>query len=170
MNLAVGCGSQRKGDPGWMTLDANPESGADFICELPPFPEAVTRQLWNTVEMIHVLEHFYVWDAKGILKNIYELLSPSGVLVLEQPNLEFCARVLLGQAKCPGRFDPEQCSMWGFYGDPNHRDPHMIHRWGYTPDSLRQLLVECGFDGEGITQRRAKHHLRRRDFRLEVTK
>jgi cephalosporin hydroxylase len=34
--------------------------------------------------------------------------------------------------------------MWVFYGDPAWKDPLMIHRWGYTPESLKQLLGEVG--------------------------
>ena len=37
--------------------------------------------------------------------------------------------------------------MWVFYGDPQWQDPYMVHRWGYTPQSLRALL-----EGVGLTQ------------------
>jgi hypothetical protein len=55
--------------------------------------------------------------------------------------------------------------MWVFYGDPKWKDPLMIHRWGYTPDSLKELLTEVGL--ADVRQEPAQFKLREpRDMRV----
>ena len=55
--------------------------------------------------------------------------------------------------------------MWVFYGDPSWRDPLMVHRWGYTPQSLTALMAEAGL--VNIRQEPARFKLREpRDMRI----
>ena len=154
--------------PGWVTLDANPNVGADIVATLPDFPTEVKNIEWESMELIHGIEHFYFWEAQTLLKNIYEILAPSGTLVLEQPNLEYAARVFCGLEEPPGGFD--QFCMWPIYGDPRHKDPLYSHLWGWTKKSLTEELVRAGFDSKLIVEQRPQHHFPVRDFRVVVTK
>lgn len=62
-----------------------------------------------------------------------------------------------------------QRSMWVLYGDPQWRDPLMIHRWGYSPASLVKLLVGAGF--VDVHMDRARFKMREpRDMRVVATK
>jgi len=55
--------------------------------------------------------------------------------------------------------------MWVFYGDPRWRDPLMVHRWGYTPRSLAQVMGEAGLTT--LRQEPAQFKLREpRDMRM----
>ena len=55
--------------------------------------------------------------------------------------------------------------MWVFYGDPAWKDPLMIHRWGYTPESLMDLLRSTGLTE--VRQEAAQFKLREpRDMRI----
>jgi len=160
--LAIGSGGKKVG---WFCIDANPKSGADLICMIPPLPEEVTNKKWDRIEMIHVIEHFYLWEAKQLLTSIRNILSEGGYLYMEQPNIKYCAEVLLGKLP-PNTHHKGQFDMWGFYGDPNHKDPLMCHKWGYTPGSMTELLVECGFGRTEKTE--VIGHSKVRDFALKA--
>lgn len=167
--LSLCSGRSRK--PGWKTLDANPRSGADFIATLPDFPEEVHEVKWDEIELIHGIEHFGLWEAKVLLPIIRELLASGGVLVLEQPNIEYAAKVLLGLIPNPNehkRGPLDQFHMWPLYGDPSHKTKLYSHYWGYTPLTLQRLLMECGFEQSNIIEKRAKSHFPVRDFRIEA--
>jgi hypothetical protein len=154
---------------GWTTLDASPSSGADHVATIPPLPYAVRSRCWTIIQAIHFVEHLCPWDAETLLRQCYACLEPGGVLVLEQPDIRYAARVLLGEITPPpgevGQFD-----MWPLYGDPTHRDPLMMHRWGYSPDTLADLLVQAGFERERISVKPARFHVPVRDFRMEGLK
>lgn len=163
--LMIGAGRTRR--PGWTTIDADSKSGADIIATVPPLPESVTNRQWRKVEMIHFLEHLYLWDAKRLLREIHSVLASGGKLVIEVPNIRYAARVLCGLEK-PPRGAAGQFDMWPLYGDPSHRNPLFGHRWGYTPESLTNELVAAGFEREQIRVLRARHHFPGRDFRVEA--
>jgi hypothetical protein len=58
--------------------------------------------------------------------------------------------------------------MWALYGDPNQKNPLHMHKWGYTPVTLHQLLKAAGFV---IIQREVPEtHVASRDFRMTAIK
>lgn len=152
---------------GWTTVDANSDNRADFTAAIPPLPLSVRDQQWDVIMAIHFIEHLPPWDAFALLKECRECLASDGVLILEQPNILQCAKVLLGLEAAPGGA-PGQFDLWGFYGDPTHHDVWMLHRWGYTPLSLVRLLMEVGFARDQIEVLPAMFHQPTRDFRVEA--
>lgn len=163
--LLIGSGSWHW--EGWTTVDANPRSRADYVATLPPLPVAICACRWTVIQAIHFVEHLCPWEAETLLRQCYECLEPGGVLVLEQPDICYAARVLLGEVAPPGG-EPGQFDMWPLYGDPTHRDALMMHRWGYSPATLTDLLVQVGFRREDIAVRPAQFHVPVRDFRVEA--
>jgi len=163
--LMIGAGRMRR--KGWLTLDADPESGADIIATVPPLPDEARAVQWDEIEMIHVIEHFYLWEARQLLREIREVLAVGGRLVIEAPNIAYAARVLCGLVKPPrgakGKYD-----MWALYGDPRRSNPLYGHRWGYSPESMQAELIDAGFAAEAIEVKPAQHHKPVRDFRVEA--
>jgi hypothetical protein len=165
VKLSIGCGAQRR--PDWITLDADPKVYPDYLADVPPLPDEIRAMQWEEVEMIHFIEHLFPWDAAELLRQVHECLIPGGRLVLEQPDIRFAAGVLAGLIPpLPGTV-AGQCGMWAFYGDPTHKNPLFGHRWGYTPDTLSEVLVKAGFNPENISVLPALYHLPGRDFRIE---
>lgn len=162
--LAIG---ERRRRSGWTTLDGSGKP--DILATVPPLPEQVTAQLWDEIEMIHVIEHFPLWEARDILLSCWQILKPGGKLVLEQPNIEYAAKVLLGQERKP-RGHKDQFDMWPLYGDPSHKDRSYCHCWGYTPKTLTDELLRVGFNPDAISTLRARSHFPVRDFRIEAVR
>jgi predicted SAM-dependent methyltransferase len=157
-------GQRGKGHSGWLNLDSHPS--ADIVATLPPLPTTVTSAKWELIEAIHVWEHFYLWEARSLAREVHASLTVGGQLVLECPNLEVACRSFLGEYK-----DSNQYHMHVFYGDPSKQDASYGHRWGYTPETLADQLVEYGgFRYDAILIERAKHHVPDRDFRIVATR
>jgi predicted SAM-dependent methyltransferase len=163
--LLLCAGGHRK--EGFATLDGSVEFGPDYVrvlpCVLPDAP-------WDEIWLIHGIEHFYRWEASAVLSECWRALKPGGRLVLEQPNLEMAARALLGLCE---KWTPEQADsdMRAIYGHPEYRSAAMVHKWGWTPESLREALEDVG-DGAWAEIRKApvETHVPIRDFRLEAVK
>src|SRR5665213_1677681 len=135
--------------PGWKTLDSR--GGVDFLCRIPPLPEAVRRDSWDEIELIHGIGQLYPWEAETLLRDIRDVLRPGALLVLEQPNFD----IICGS----------KSEAW-IYGDPKPRDPLRMVKWGYSPYSLTRLLAFCGFTR--IETQPAQHLVPARDFRIEA--
>ena len=166
-NLLLCCGPTRPA--GFVRLDSNPKHEPDILASIPPLPPAA-RGPWDQVELIHGIEHFLMWRVDELLQEIHDVLKPGGVLILEQPNLEAAARVLLG-------LDPPQyrgvleSAMWPIYGDPAHEDEGYLHRWGWTPTTLVSRLRDVApWSSVSVLPQQYHAYAKGRDFRVEAVK
>ena len=164
--LLLGAGEWHWAD--WVTIEANPKMTPTIVADIPPLPPRVLSEKWDVILGVHVIEHIYPWVVPELLFECFSILAPGGTLILEQPNLDFVTEVMAGHIELPPGSNYDQFTMWPLYGDPTHRDPYMMHRWGYTPATLTSLLVANGFSHDKIKLKPAEYHIPLRDFRLEA--
>ena len=166
LRLNLGCGDKILG--GYVNVDVV-ESRAgmrpDVICDLhdlAPFADATADEVLS----VHVVEHFWRWEVADVLREWVRVLKPGGKMIVECPNiLSACRTFLEDPAEFSKQDQSGQRTMWVFYGDPKWKDPLMIHRWGYTPESLQALLAEVGL--KEVRQEPAQFKLREpRDMRV----
>jgi SAM-dependent methyltransferase len=166
LRLNLGCGDKIL--PGYVNVDVV-ESRAgmrpDVICDLHDLAPFAANSV-DEILSVHVVEHFWRWEVRDILREWTRVLKPGGRMILECPNLLSACGTFLQD---PDQFSREdqngQRTMWVFYGDPAWKDPLMIHRWGYTPESLKRLLGEVGL--ADVRQEPAQFKLREpRDMRV----
>lgn len=159
---------------GWVCVDANPAYEPDYVYTMPPLPDM--GQKWHEICAIHFIEHLYKEDAKLLISQIYDALMSGGKLILEQANLDYVCRVVLGEIAPPVARYPwmdgnaDWFGMYQLYPQPHllHGNDLNRHRYMYTPKTLTDLVVECGFNQVEI--KTAVSHVRERDFRLEAIK
>jgi SAM-dependent methyltransferase len=166
VRLNLGCGD--KIIPGYINVDvadARNEQVPDVVCDIRQLT-VFSSDTADEILSVHVIEHFWRWEAPGVLKEWVRVLRPGGRMIIECPNLISACRDFLEDPDRSSGPGPEgQRTMWVFYGDPAWRDPLMIHRWGYTPDSLGRLMAEAGL--VNIRQEPAQFKLREpRDMRV----
>jgi hypothetical protein len=156
--LNVGCGKYRL--DGYIGVDAVERAGADIVAKADSIP--LPTGSCQEIMAIHLWEHFYLWEAEDVLREWSRLLVSRGRLVLELPDLvKCCENVLSGRMR--GGKDPDQLGMWGLYGDPRTKDPFMMHRWAWSPKTLRAFLEARGYGD--ITEEIPQWHPAGRDHR-----
>lgn len=138
--LNIGCGGRRI--EGYLGVDAVKRPAADIVAPAHKIPLG-TGSI-DEIIAVHVWEHFYLWECSKVLREWTRLLKPGGLLVLEMPNLIKCCENILNPKPEAGKHK-DQISYWGLFGDPRDEDPFMTHRWGWTPQSLRDYLVAFGY-------------------------
>lgn len=166
LKLNLGCGDKIL--PDHVNVDVVQSRAGfkpDVLCDLRrlrPFKDASVDEILS----VHVVEHFWRWDIRDTLLEWKRVLKGGSKIVLECPNLEAACRAFLEDPiKSSAENMDGQRTMWAFYGDPQWRDPYMVHRWGYTPESLKALLLECGY--RNVRQEPAQYKLREpRDMRI----
>lgn len=166
VKLNLGCGDKIL--PGYVNVDVAPSRAGrkpDVLCDLQyldPFPDNAVDE----VLAVHVVEHFWRWEVVEVLREWVRVLKPGGKMILECPNIRrACEQFLTDPAKGAGPGSEGQRTMWVFYGDPAWKDPLMVHRWGYTPESLTEVMKEAGL--VNIRQEPAQFKLREpRDMRI----
>lgn len=136
---------------GWFILDADPANNPDILASIPPLPEFVLQTQWDEIEWIHGISSLYPWDALAVLKQLRHVMSPEGVLILEQPHFN--------------KLIQSERVSW-FFGDPGPRNPLIMNRWAYTSFTLGAMLQEAGFTRWQPME--AQYHVPSRDFRIEA--
>lgn len=170
VRLNLGCGDKIL--PGYVNVDvveARAGKQPDVICDLRQLT-AFESDSADEVLAVHVVEHFWRWEIEDVLREWVRVLKPGGRMVLECPNLQSACEAFLANPDAGSRPDQAgQRTMWVFYGDPQWNDPLMVHRWGYTPRSLAQLMESVGL--VSARQEPAQYKLREpRDMRVVAEK
>lgn len=163
LRLNLGCGD--KFLPGYVNVDvATRGKRPDVVCDLRQLKFATNSA--EEILSVHVIEHFWRWEVEDLLREWLRVLKPGGVMILECPNLLSACEALLADPSVASEPGPAgQRSMWVLYGDPSWKDPLMVHRWGYTPQSLSDLMSSVGL--VNVRQEPAQFKLREpRDMRI----
>lgn len=166
LRLNLGCGDKIL--PEYVNVDVVESRRGfkpDVICDLhrlTPFEDNSVDEILS----VHVVEHFWRWEVLDILREWVRVLKPGGKMVLECPNLQSACETFLANPVAHSREDQAgQRTMWVFYGDPAWKDPYMNHRWGYTVQSLGEVMMQAGL--VDVRQEPAQFKLREpRDMRV----
>jgi hypothetical protein len=161
-----GCGDKILS--GYINVDTMPSRRGlepDILTDLKDI-QGIDRCSADEILAVHVIEHFYYWEAVPLLSHWRGFLKPGGKLILECPNLLHACQTIVEHNEIACMPDQSgQMSMWPLYGDPAWKDPLMCHKWGYTPKSLAIVLAQAGF--QNIKQEPAQFKLREpRDMRI----
>ncbi len=130
--------------PGWIAVDLDDGYAGGLKNPVQPDVVADVRKLpfpddyADEARAIHIIEHFYAWEALDVVKEWVRVIKPGAQLAIECPALE----KVLKLAEVP-QINPRY-TYWALYGDPRHGRPEMAHKWCYTQLSLVKLMTQAG--------------------------
>lgn len=95
------------------------------------------------------------------------VLKPGGKLILELPCMDkvfshISVRLRKGESPSPA------FSWLAIWGDPQHKDAAMCHRWGYFKSDMVKVLTDAGF--VNVCDEQPRYHFEVRDMRVTATK
>jgi len=133
--LNLGCGKAPTAAS--LNVDITPQDGIDLVADIrylhfhdPQF---------QSILLSDVLEHLSHVEARDLLRRCYTWLRDSGEIEIFVPNLAILA-YYLSVSHYP------EALKW-LYGSDGTNNPEATayHRWGYSEESLTQLLMDYGF-------------------------
>lgn len=170
VRLDLGAGHKR--EEGWIRVDLEVSrhkvnmKGEVLAHESPLEPDIVgdlraiplPDDFADEARAIHVIEHFYPWDAGKVLKEWVRVLKPGASIAVECP----CLDKIIKLFEVPNV--PPYLTYWGLYGDPRLEDEYMMHRWCYTEIQLAKLMTKAGLTD--LRPEPPQYHQPVRDMRI----
>src|SRR3972149_11716528 len=135
----IGCGMDTPyfgPDVTVVRIDERAEVKPTIQCDIRVIPHE--SEVYDVVHARHVLEHFYSDEAPSLLKEWVRILKVGGELIINVPNLAFCAREIL-KAHDDKAYDASY-AYWQLYGLQNRREQSEIHKTGFTRHGLERLF------------------------------
>lgn len=170
MRLNLGCGERVFDGDDWLNVDLAEEGPPRVrytqldIAKALPF----AADHFDEIFSCHVIEHFWPWEITSILREWVRVLKPSGIFIVECPNVHGAA-MMICEAEKQKSPDLWAEAMKAFYGDPKDKALPQRHKWGYSPRTLGRLLEIVGLDN--IRQEPAQFKMREpRDMRIVAEK
>lgn len=103
--MKLDMGSGRAKLAGYITVDAEPKVGADILFTLGETPPRHIVERYGLAEEIrahHILEHVPPEAKVTVMRHLYDMLEPGGILDIEVPRFPHAAAVQ----------DPTHVSFW----------------------------------------------------------
>jgi SAM-dependent methyltransferase len=163
----MGCGVERL--PGYLGVDKNSDR-ADIRMDV--FELSLPENCAEEVLASHFIEHLPQHRAPEILTKWRDALKPGGRLVIETPDLDALCKEFVENQGTDKHMTA--AAIFGAFAE-NSDDPEVKekgalspHLWGYTPDTLKDLVEAVGFSNVHILPAKGQHP--GKNFRLEAIK
>ncbi len=153
IRLHIGCGSRLF--DGYLNIDGEYMQGTTGVILhdiTKPFP--IPDNSVDEILSVHVIEHIMPDKVPPMLKEWHRIIKPEGFAATEWPDLlKMCQFIV----EDPSRLYSDNRKVLkqgiaGIFGNiTRYQDVAMMHKWGYSTDSLGKLLTEAGF-GEIVVE------------------
>ncbi len=140
LKLNLGCGKTFKA--GYINVDAFDESVADRV--MMAFDLEFEDNTFTHVDCTQVLEHLGAAKSIYALAEVFRVLKPGGMLLIETPDLVSSFKTFL-----KGSEDQRSQVMNWIYGLDM---PGMSHKYGFPEELLQRMLQEAGFTSIEISR------------------
>ena len=140
LRLHLGCGPDKR--DGWVNVDVNGRFAPDLMSSADHLP-MLEDSSCAIIEACHLFEHLTLAQAKAALGEWRRLLAPGGELHLELPNLARCVELIGTEMN---GFDLGMISLFGYPPEVDEQGEPQLHKWGWTPETLRAAMLAAGFD------------------------
>lgn len=168
IKLHLGCGHLYK--DGWVNIDIDKSLKTDICSDFMSVHENFQLNSVRVVTMIHSISYLNLWEARLFFRNIYDLLVINGVLELEFPDIDKCAKVL-SNTKSTNKYIEAVRGIYAFdLNQINNQENFKSYSFGWSAWYIKLELKKAGFKEVRILRPLTHGKLNWRDTRIIAIK
>lgn len=168
LKLNLGCGYEYK--DGWVNIDLNKSVRTDICCDFINLKNHFTADSVELIYMIHSISYLNLWEANTFFLDSYKILSKGGVLEMEFPDIEKCAKLLI-DADNFENFTEAVRGVFAFDLDQiQNRESFRPYSFGWSGKYMKEVLQNIGFAKVEILEPLTHGRRSSRDTRIVATK
>jgi hypothetical protein len=167
VKLHIGCGMEHW--KGYVNIDRDASASPDIQADARDIHKFVTAGTVQEAVMIHCLNYMTLWEAREFFRNMFKLMAPGGVLVIETPDVERLLEKIRGNARRDLGEHVEGVRGFHAFGldNLNEQRPYTPNSFSWTSWHLEDELRQAGFEARTVA---AQTHCAWRDMRIEARK
>jgi len=171
IKLNIGCGNKKYDT--YINIDIDPKYEPDIITSATNLSMFCDESV-SEILAYHLIEHLTFNEVETALKEWNRVLKTGGKLILELPNLVYCAKYIVNNPDIDKRNNlKDNLILFGIFGTPKENNIEQLHKSGWTKQMLKRELELFGFkiiNFEKPTQEWRKAYDMHRDMRVIAEK
>ena len=158
VKLHLGCGPNLY--DGWINIDGDyctGQTGVTIHNLTDPYP--IPDNSVDEILTVHVIEHISRGEVSAMIKEWLRILKPNGFVATEWPDLlKLCQFIVNDPSSIYSTNNKiQKRAVAGIYGNiDRYKDISMLHKWGYSEESMCLLYQEHGYSKTIIESPRYK--------------
>lgn len=168
LKLHLGCGDVYLND--YVNIDLSSDSVADVISDFQNIYRLYPENSVSEILMVHSISYLRLWEAIDFFKECHYILKEGGQLILEFPDIEKCASVIVKSKNDYPNYIEAVRSFYAFdMGQIKNKESFYTYRFGWSSWHIEQELKNIGFKNIVYTDG-LLHNQNWRDTHVEATK
>lgn len=168
LKLHLGCGSVYLKD--YVNIDVSSDSVADIVSDLRDIYKLYPVNSVSEIFLVHSISYLRLWEGLDFFKQSFQLLKEGGSLILEFPDLEKCASLIIQSKNDYTNYIEAVRGIYAFDLDQiQNKESFHTYRFGWSAWHIEQELKNIGFKNIMCSEGELHNH-KWRDTRVEATK
>ena len=150
--LEIGPEIGKRIDSSWETLDIVPGKNIDIVADISEHLDMIKDNTYDLIYASHILEHIPWFKTVSVLKEIYRILKPKGILEIWVPDFKKIVEVYLNK-KIPDGWNmlnsEKDPYLWIngrlFAYDREGTNQNIWHKATFDSIHLKSCLKKSGF-------------------------
>jgi len=168
LKLHLGCGTVYMKD--YVNIDVSSDSVADIVSDFRDIYKLYPADTVSEILSVHSISYLRLWEALDFFKECFQLLKMGGHLVLEFPDVEKCASLLIESKNDYANYIEAVRGIYAFdLGQIQRKESFYTYCFGWSAWHIQEELKKIGFKNIICTEGML-HNYEWRDTRVEATK
>jgi len=168
VKLNLGCGSKYLKD--YVNIDVSSDSVADVVSDFRDIDKIYPPDSVSEILLVHSISYLRLWECLDFFNVCFKLLKEDCKLILEFPDLEKCASLLIRSKNDHFNYMEAVRGIYAFDMDQiKTKEEFSTYRFGWSAWHIEEELRKAGFKKVTCTDG-ALHSRKWRDTRVEATK